>query len=62
MEVSSEMETTPYQGPKLTDFLVSSKKILAESGTPASCWVCVPAPLIPDVAFVEFPPIKLKKV
>jgi hypothetical protein len=44
---------------KLTDFLVSSKKILAESGMPKSFWVFVPAPLMPDVAFVELPPINL---
>ena len=44
-----------------TDFLVSSKKILALSGMPSSFWVAVPAPLIPEVAFVEFPPINLKR-
>lgn len=27
---------------------------------PASCCVCVPAPLIPDVAFVELPPMNLE--
>lgn len=42
-----------------TDFLVSSKKIFALSGIPSICCDIVPAPLIPDVAFVEFPPIKL---
>ena len=43
-----------------TDFFVSSKKILAESVIPLSCCVWVPEPLIPDVALVELPPIKLK--
>ena len=42
-----------------TDFLVSSKKILALSGMPSSCCACVPAPLMPDVALVELPPMKL---
>jgi hypothetical protein len=32
------------------------------SGMPASCWVCVPAPLMPEVALVEFPPMKLGEV
>lgn len=42
-----------------TDSLVSSKKSFALSGIPASCCVCVPAPLIPDVALVELPPMNL---
>ena len=44
----------------LTDFFVSSKKIFALSGMPSSCCVRVPAPLIPEVALVELPPINLK--
>jgi hypothetical protein len=44
---------------RLTDFLVSSKKILELSWMPRSCWLWVPAPLIPEVALVEFPPINL---
>jgi hypothetical protein len=44
-----------------TDFLVSSKKIFALSGMPCSSCVCVPAPLMPDVALVELPPMKLRK-
>ena len=50
LHVSSEMRT---------DFLVSSKKILALSWIPRSCWLWVPAPLIPDVALVELPPMNL---
>ena len=44
-----------------TERLVSSKKIFEESAMPWSCWVCVPAPLMPDVAFVELPPMNLKE-
>ena len=44
----------------LTDFFVSSKKIFALSGMPSSCCVRVPAPLIPEVALVELPPINLE--
>jgi hypothetical protein len=43
-----------------TDFLVSSKKIFAESGILSSLWAFVPAPLIPEVALVELPPMKLQ--
>ena len=28
---------------------------------PWSCWACVPAPLMPDVALEELPPMNLKK-
>lgn len=44
-----------------TDFLVSAKKISAVSGIPSWRWLLVPAPLIPEVALVELPPMKLEK-
>jgi len=47
---------------KHTDRFVSSKNNLAESGMPSSRWAFVPAPLMPDVALVEFPPINLKSM
>lgn len=45
---------------QLTDFFVSSKKSFAVSGMPSSCCVRVPAPLMPDVALVELPPMNLE--
>jgi hypothetical protein len=39
---------------------VSSKKIFVESGIPSACWLWVPAPLMPEVALVELPPMKLQ--
>lgn len=42
-----------------TDFFVSAKKVSAESGIFNERWELVPAPLIPDVALVELPPMKL---
>ena len=42
-----------------TERLVSSKNCFALSGIPRSCCDCVPEPLIPEVALVEFPPMKL---
>ena len=53
-------EKTLYEWEARTDFLVSSKKILALSWMPRSCWLWVPAPLMPDVALVELPPINLE--
>lgn len=44
----------------LTDFFVSSKKSFALSWMPSSCCVRVPAPLMPEVALVELPPINLQ--
>ena len=52
-------EQTKWECQTRTDFLVSSKKILALSWMPRSCWLWVPAPLIPDVALVELPPMNL---
>jgi hypothetical protein len=52
-------DTTRAAIKTLTDFLVSSKKVFALSGMPSSCWVWVPAPLIPEVALVELPPMNL---
>ena len=46
---------------QLTERFVSSKNSFALSTMPTSCCDWVPAPLIPDVAFVELPPMKLQR-
>lgn len=46
----------------VTDFLISSKKVCALSGMLAACCVCGPAQSMPDVAFVELPPMNLRVI